>query len=178
MRYEGVSLKRIEHGEIARDIILENEIAFARHRAKPIFTGWEIRKRIVDELRERPEEFKQRSLRRRLTKLDRALSDEQAFALDMAFTAWLILNGKSKSVDAGAINAASGPSHKIPLNQREFETVALFQAAISGWPMAKRRQLEGLFQLMAPWAERQDIKPDERSIRQVVELAEMLRKKY
>jgi hypothetical protein len=175
--YYGATKKRMEQSAIIRELLLEKGLAYMRNRTKPIFTSWEVRLRIVDELREKTDDFKQRSLRRKLTKLDRALTDRQAHALDQAFSAWLILEGKSKSVDASAAGGKSSDD-KLPLTEREFAQVARYKQGIAHWPSMTRHKLEGLFLLMAPWAENQNLKPDARSIQQIVELAKMLEKIY
>lgn len=175
--YEGATKKRMEQSAIIREMLVERGIAFMRNRTKPIFTSWEVRKRMVDELREKTEDFKQRSLRRKLTKLDKALTDKQAFALDMAYNAWLITEGKSKSVDATAVHGG-GDGQRLPLTEREFAQVAKFKRAVASWPGTWKWRLEQFFSLIAPWAENQNLRPDARSIEQIVELAKMLEKKY
>lgn len=175
--YHGATKKRMEQSAIIREMLLEKGIAYMRNRTKPIFTSWEVRLRIVDELSEKTEDFKQRSLRRKLTKLDRALTDRQAFALDQAFSAWLATEGKSKSVDASAVNGG-GTEHKLPLTEREFKQVAKFKEGIRHWPGTWKWRLEQFFSLIAPWAENQNLKPDAASIQQLVELAKMLEKIY
>lgn len=175
----GVTKERASKGDIARDIIFEAQQISARQRTRPMLTSWEVRHRMVDELRERPEEFRQRSLRRRLTKLDRALTDRQAFALDRAFTAWLITAGRSNSVDpTGETVSVVWKDAALPLRGYEFEEVAKFRKVMAAWDSSMRHKLETLFSLMAPWAERRNLKPDEASIRQVVELASLLEKSY
>lgn len=177
--YLGATKKRMEKGAIIREMLVERGIAFMRNRTKPILTSWEVRKRMVDELREKTDNFKQRSLRRKLTELDRALTDRQAFALDRAYTAWLILAGKGKSVGLGdrVINSTKMDGG-IPLKQQEFELIGRYKDGIAKWDKWSREKLEMLFQAMAPWAENQNLKPDAASIAQIVDLAKKLEKIY
>ena len=54
----------------------------ARHRTRPLLTPLALRRTIVEEAAAKPEAVRLRSLRRRLTPLDRALTDRAAEALD------------------------------------------------------------------------------------------------
>lgn len=160
--YLGATKKRKEKSAIVREMLVEAGIAFMRNRAKPILTSWAIRCQ---------------GNKRKWTKLDRALTDRQAYALDQAFNAWLVTAGKSKSVDATAVHGGSD-QERSPLNERELNQVARFRAAIANWPGTWKWRLEQLFSLIAPWAENQNLRPDAASIAQIVELAKQLEKIY
>jgi len=54
----------------------------ARHRTKTILTPLAVRRGILEDAATKPEAVRARSLRRRLTVLDRALSDDEAGALE------------------------------------------------------------------------------------------------
>lgn len=161
--YLGATKKRKEQAAVIREMLIERGIAFMRNRVKPMLTSWPIRCR---------------GNKRKWTKLDKALTDGQAYALDRAFNAWLITAGKSKSVDPGAAHVAGGSSDGPPLSSTERYEVARYSAAIRDWPSSLRQKLETLFQLMAPWAEKQNVTPDAASIAQIVELAKKLEKIY
>lgn len=176
-QYQGVSLKRIQHGQIARDIIIEGERAFPRHRAKPMLTSWAVRKRMIDELSERPEGFKRRSLARRLTKLDKALTDLEAYSLDRAFSAWLITAGKSKSVDVSGSGVRGNDQGEI-LSEQELREVGILRKALKGLPKQANSLILAIFGLMAPWHESKGADWPEGTIKAAVATARVLMRNY
>jgi hypothetical protein len=103
----------------------------------------------MNENLDKPEEFRTRSLRRKLTRLDRALSDGEAYALDRAFNAWLSLNGKSKSVDPAGVNGGGGQSE--PLSQHELAEAGAFSQMSKRLHADTRQAMNLLFAAMAPW---------------------------
>ncbi len=75
--------QRRQHTPIARDILTPPGAPIvARHRVRTVLTPLGVRRAIIEEAAEKPEAVRQRSLRRRLTVLDRALSDREAEALE------------------------------------------------------------------------------------------------
>lgn len=123
-------------------------------RAKAIYTPYEARMRLLEELRDTPKQFRERSIRRRLTALDRALSDDEARALDRAFNAWLLFEGKSKSVDP--MSVGGGSSDKSPLNDRELGEAGKFQEMSKRLSYGWRMHMRCFFIEIAPWAEKQE----------------------
>lgn len=161
--YLGATKKRKEKSAIVREMLIQHGVAFMRNRTKSIFTSWDLRIKG----------------KRGLTRLDRALTDNQAFALDRAYTAWLVLEGKANCAASG-VHTISGSMDggKIPLNQHEFELVGRYRAGIAKWSKQEKGMLEGLFRIIAPWSENQNIRPDTASIAQIVELAKKLEEIY
>lgn len=162
----------VRGSDLIRDFLLEQGVPTARMRKKQLFTPYEQRIRLMRENQDKPEEFRAHSLRRKLTKLDRALSDEEAYALDRAFNAWLSLNGKSKSVDPGAIHG--GGSYGEPLTQMEIGEARAFGSMRKRLKPHMHNAVRILFRAMAPW-EDQIYKIE---ISQVIELAKALKAAY
>lgn len=141
--------KPVQGSELVREFLLESGVATARFKKKQLFTPYDQRMRMITENMDKPEEFRTRSLRRKLTKLDRALSDDEASALDRAFNGWLILNGKSKSIDPEAVYGAN--SQQEPLDQHELERAADFSKMSKRLHADARQAMNSLFAMMAPW---------------------------
>lgn len=141
-----------------------------------MLTSWAVRKRMIDELSERPEGFKRRSLARRLTKLDKALTDLEAYSLDRAFSAWLITAGKSKSVDVSGVTGESYVWHeaKTPLGDWQIGEIAKLREGLRGWPNGQRLELIAMFNLMAPWHELSGRNWSDAAIQQAVSKARLL----
>lgn len=138
--------------DIVRDILphAQDGPYFVRERVRALLTPIETRMRIVDELRGRDQQFTQRSLRQRLTQLDRALSDGQAATLDRAYTAWLSFEGKGKSVDPTAVHGG-GDTEQAPLGRKELRECGAFQEMRKRLAAVWRERMERLFIVMAPW---------------------------
>lgn len=141
--------KQVKGTELVRDFLLENGVATARFRKRQLFTPYEQRIRLMSENLDKPEEFRTRSLRRKLTRLDRALTDGEAYALDRAFNAWLTLNGKSKSVDPMAVHGGDGQSE--PLSQHELMEAKAYADMLRVFNPNARYMINQLFTAMAPW---------------------------
>lgn len=162
--YLGATKKRKEQAAIIREMLIERGIAFMRNRVKPMLTSWPIRCK---------------GNKRKWTRLDKALTDGQAYALDRAFNAWLAVAGRGHTVDTtGATVSVVWKDGKLPMRGYEFEEVGRLRTALANWDNGTKQKLEMLFQVMAPWAEKQNVIPDAASIAQIVELAKKLEKIY
>lgn len=125
---EDATPERRKRGDIAREIIEQDGGYMPRMRVKPVFTPYEMRVQIIDEassVHAGNDAAIKRSIRRRLTKLDRALSDEEARALDRAFNAWLLFEGKGKSVNPMAVHGGS-TNAAWPLNVAAWHEATQF----------------------------------------------------
>ncbi len=170
---EDVTPERRKRGDLERDIIAEiGGGGFPRQRAKSIITPYAARMRLMDELADKPPQYRERSVRRRLTALDRMLSDDEAYALDKAQSAWLMLNGKSKSVDALAIRGGSSQSE--PLNDAELIEASEFRIMHAFLGVSMRIGLRRLFEALAPWND----EPYRFDLSQIVILAKAIKKAY
>lgn len=84
---EAPTLHRRQHTSFTRDVLTPpGAPIIARHRARTILTPLEVRRAILEDVASKPEPVRIRSLRRRLTTLDRMLSDEEAEALERLTT--------------------------------------------------------------------------------------------
>lgn len=139
---EDATRERRKRGDIAREMVKqENGGHMPRMRAKADFTPYEMRIAIIDEaasVHAGNEAAIKRSLRRRLTKLDRALSDDEAKALDRAFRGWLLFEGRGKSVDPMAVHGGSsgGASPISPSDWPEAEAYVRMVRRLKGWPVS------------------------------------------
>lgn len=158
--------------ETIREFLISEGFPIARLRKPMKLTGYQERMRIIEENNDKPEAFRERSLRRRLSKLDRALTDAEAYALDRAFNAWLISEGKGKSVNPMAVFSPSGES-ALPLSQAQFNELRAFALMLRNLGAAHWVIMGRTFLAMAPWAEGQEI-----HIRQTRDLARCIKKAY
>lgn len=108
--------------------------------------------RLMEEMQDRPEAFRVRSLRRRLTKLDRALTDEEAYSLDRANNAWLVFHGRSRSVSFDSAGGG-GEQQAEPLNQKELNEANSYARMRKRLSAYHRAEMEFVFRSIAPWAE-------------------------
>jgi hypothetical protein len=144
--------KEVKGAGLIREFLISEGVALGRYRKPQLFTSHPERMRIMEEMSDRPKAFRVRSLRRKLTKLDRALTDDEAYALDRAFNAWLALNGKSKSVNPMAVGGG-GSSQQEPLNQRELNEATAFRNMRGLLGSYNRFRMRKLFEALAPWRE-------------------------
>lgn len=150
---EDATPERKQRGEIIRDIIAKmDQGGFPRMRAKSLITPYQARMRLLDEIKELPDEAWIKSVRRRLTRLDRALSDQEAYALDRAFNAWLILQGSPKSIDWSGAGGGSN-DFAMPLNNGQLNEGRAYNAMYRKLKSFMRLDMEELFRAMAPDSE-------------------------
>jgi hypothetical protein len=84
---EGPSQHRRQHTPFTRDVLRPlGAPIIARHRTRTILTPLEVRRAILEDVASKPEAVRVRSLRRRLTILDRMLTDQEAEALERLTT--------------------------------------------------------------------------------------------
>ena len=84
---EGPTHHRRQHTPFTRDVLTPpGAPVIARHRTRTILTPLEVRRAILEDVASKPEGVRVRSLRRRLTVLDRMLTDAEAEALERLTT--------------------------------------------------------------------------------------------
>ncbi len=177
--YYGVSQKQALRRHIIRDLI-QGDIAlpnFARHRARAFLTGISERERILDELAHLEAKKRERIMRKKLTPLDRALSDRQAANLNRALSAWLVLNGKSKSVNPEAVGGGDG-DQKLPLSVRELSEAHAFSTMKRKLEGIWKDRLEALCWALAPWRDECSRKLSDAEIDIIVNLSEKIMHAY
>lgn len=136
-----------------RDFLISEGVAIARFRKKPVLTSYQERLRLMEENRAKPEAYRARSLRRKLTRLDRALTDQEAYALDRAYSAYLIFEGRSKSVDFGSVGGG-GNGDSEPLSQDELREAGAYVLMLRRLNRADRELAKEAFAALAPWGEK------------------------
>ncbi len=131
---EGPTLHRRQHTPFTRDVLTPvGAPIVARHRARLILTPLETRRAILEDIASKPELIRVRSLRRRLTVLDRMLSDNEAEALERLT---LCFNGLS---NVGAVNylkseVRCSPFGRVPFSEwkrREIGAMCYVLKALS-----------------------------------------------
>ncbi len=107
---DGPTVERRNHTPFTRDVLTPlGAPIIARHRTRLILTPLSARRSILEDIAEKPEAVRLRSLRRRLTVLDRALSDREAEMLERLTSC---INGLS---NVGCVNYLKSESPLQPL---------------------------------------------------------------
>jgi hypothetical protein len=134
---------RRQHSPFTRDILTPTGAPIvARHRARTLLTPLAARQAIIEDAATKPEPVRIRSLRRRLTVLDRALSDREAEALDRLTSC---ISGLS---NVGCLNylrseVRSAPADRLPFSEGKRIEIAAMNAVLKGLsPVHKSAVLE------------------------------------
>jgi hypothetical protein len=141
---------RRQHTPFTRDILTPPGAPIvARHRAKALLTPLAVRRTIIEEAEAKPEPVRVRSLRRRLTVLDRALSDGEAEALGRLTSCIASLS------NVGCINylkseVRSSPFGRLPFSESKRNEIAAMNAVLKGLGRAHRSAVLELAVLLDP----------------------------
>ena len=141
---------RRQHTPFTRDILTPPGAPFvARHRARTLLTPLAVRRAIVEDAASKPEPVRARSLRRRLTVLDRALTDPEAEALDRLTTC---IGGLS---NIGCLNylrseVRSSPGERLPFSENGRIEIAAMNAVLKGLNAQHRSAVLELAVLIDP----------------------------
>ncbi len=147
---EGPSPLRRQHTPFTRDVLTPvGAPVIARHRARTILTPLEVRRAILEDIASKPETIQTRSLRRRLTVLDRMLTDREAEALERVTSC---LNALS---NVGAINylkseVRSNPFGRLPFGERKRREIAAMSYVLKGLTAPCRAAVLQLAALLDP----------------------------
>jgi hypothetical protein len=94
----GLTPERARHAPVTAEIVsFPAGAAQKRHRVRLPLTSFPARMRILEEARDMPEAVRLRSLRRSLTPLDRALTDEEALSLSRLAEVETMLDSTSRT---------------------------------------------------------------------------------
>jgi hypothetical protein len=158
---EGPNDHRRQHSPFTRDVLTPaGAPVIARHRMRTVLTPLEVRRAILEDAASKPEAVRVRSLRRRLTLLDRALSDQEAEAIERLTSC---INGLS---NAGCINylkseVRSSSFGRLPFSESRQREIAAMTYVLRGLsPLHKSVVLE-LAILLDPSQSRLGAKLDE-----------------
>jgi hypothetical protein len=141
---------RRQHTSFTRDILTPPGAPIvARHRARTLLTPMALRRAIIEDAEAKPEPVRQRSLRRRLTVLDRALSDGEAEALERLTTCIASLS------NIGCLNylkseVRSSVSGRLPFSESKRVEIAAMNAVLKGLNSAHRSVVLELAVLLDP----------------------------
>jgi hypothetical protein len=141
---------RRQHSPFTRDILTAPGAPIvARHRTRTLLTPLDVRRAIIEEAASKPEPVRIRSLRRRLTVLDRALSDLEAEALDRLTTCIASLT------NIGCLNylqseVRSAPTDRLPFTEKKRIEIAAMNAVLKGLAPAHKSAVLELAVLVDP----------------------------
>jgi hypothetical protein len=164
---EGPAVHRLQHTPFTRDILTPpGAPVVARHRTRTILTPLEVRRAIVEDAAAKPEAVRLRSLRRRLTVLDRALSDREAEALERLTSC---LNSLS---NVGAVNylkseVRSSPIGRLPFGESRRREIAAMAYVLKGLSPTQKSAVLELAVLLDPSCSQGAFKPGEEFIRAI-----------
>ena len=121
----------------------------ARHRTRTLLTSLAVRRAIIEDAGAKPEPVRVRSLRRRLTLLDRALSDCEAEALDR------LTNCIASLSNIGCLNylrseVRSSPTGRLPFSEGKRVEIAAMNAVLKGLSPAHKSAVLELAVLLDP----------------------------
>ncbi|MBT3070764.1 hypothetical protein KKP04_07785 [Rhodomicrobium sp. Az07] len=148
---EGPSPWRCQHSAFTRDVLTPpGAPPVARHRARPILTPLEMRLAILEDAAGKPEAVRIRSLRRRLTVLDRALSDREAEALERLSSCIAALSNAG-AIDYLRSEVRSPPSGgRVPFGERQRREIAGVSYVLKGLGAEDRATVLRLVALLDP----------------------------
>jgi hypothetical protein len=161
---EGPTRERQQHTPLTHDILTPpGAPVVARHRVRTILTPLGTRRAILEDIAEKPEAIRLRSLRRRLTALDRALSDREA---DMLERLTSCINSLS---NVGCLNylkseVRSSPYGRLPFGEGKRREIAAMNHVLKGLAASDRALVLDLAARLDPGASAEKWTPDDKCI--------------
>ncbi|MGO9546397.1 MAG: hypothetical protein ACLPPF_16580 [Rhodomicrobium sp.] len=147
---EGPAEHRRQHTPFARDILTPPGAPIvARHRTRSILTPLSVRRAIIEDAAEKPEAVRVRSLRRRLTALDRALSDREAEALNR-LTDCIVGLSNIGCVNHMKSEVRSSPFGRLPFGENKRREIAAMSYVLQGLSPAHKSAALELAVLLDP----------------------------
>jgi hypothetical protein len=147
---EGPAELRRQHTAFTSDVLTPSGApVIARHRTRTILTPLTVRRAILEEAASKPEAVRVRSLRRRLTVLDRALSDREAEALDR-LTSCLNSLSNIGCVSYLGSEIRSTPYGRLPFGDGKRQEIAAMNYVLKGLPPACKSAVLELAAVMDP----------------------------
>ncbi|MFY9640951.1 MAG: hypothetical protein WCD20_16780 [Rhodomicrobium sp.] len=147
---DGPTEHRRQHTPFTRDVLTSpGAPVVARHRTRTILTPLAVRLAIIEEVAARPEASRVRSLRRRLTALDRALSDGEAETLDRITSC---INSLS---NIGCLNyfrseVRSSPFGRLPFGENKRIEIAAMTFVLKGLSPTQKSAILELAVILDP----------------------------
>lgn len=147
---DGPTPHRMQHTPFTRDVLTPPGAPIvARHRARTILTPTAVRRAILEDIASKPAGARLRALRRRLTLLDRALSDRQAEMLERLVDC---INGLS---NIGCLNylrseIRASPFGRLPFGEAKRREIAAMARVLKELTPAHRQMVLQLARLLDP----------------------------
>ncbi|MGO9171220.1 MAG: hypothetical protein ACLP7P_04555 [Rhodomicrobium sp.] len=147
---EGPTDERRQHTQFTREVLTPPGAPIvARHRTRTILTPLGVRRAIIEEAAAKPEAVRVRSLRRRLTVLDRTLSDREAEAIERLTSC---INSLS---NVGCLNylksqVRSSPVGRLPFGERKRREISAMTYVLRRLSSADRSAVLELSVLVDP----------------------------
>ena len=170
---------RRQHTPFTRDVLTPpGAPVVTRHRARLVLTPLAVRRAIVEEAAGKPEAVRTRSLRRRLTALDRALSDREAEMLERLAACIAGLSNVG-CLDLIRSEVKASPFGRLPFGERKRREISAMTFVLRGLSSADRSAVLELAALLDPGQSLRGLKPGDeftaavrRAAPRVVELYE------
>ncbi len=168
---EGPTEERRKHTPFTRDVLTPvGAPLIARHRTRMILTPLAARRSILEDIGEKPEAVRLRSLRRRLTALDRALSDREAEMLERLTSC---INGLS---NVGCLNylkseVRSSPYGRLPFGEKKRRQIAAMNFVLKALSKSHQAAVLNLAARLDPSSSTANLKADESFVTSVREAA-------
>lgn len=122
-------------------------------RARPPLTPYAVRLQILEETRDMPEETRLKSLRRRLTALDRLLSDEDAASLDRLSDAEGLLDGATNAspISRAGMGACGRSAGQPPFSEHRRYEIGARAYVLTRLLPEDRAAIMAFLAQMLPW---------------------------
>ena len=147
---EGPTYHRQQHTAFTRDVLTPHGAPIiARHRARTILTPLEVRRAILEDVALKPELVRVRSLRRRLTILDRMLSDQEAEALER-LTSCINSLSNVRSINYLKPEVRYTPLGRLPFSERRRREISAMSYVLKSLSVPHRAACLELAVLLDP----------------------------
>jgi hypothetical protein len=168
---EGPTEARLQHTPFTRDILTPSgSPIIARLRTRTILTPLAVRLAILEDAAAKPEAVRARSLRRRLTPLDRALSGREAEMLER-LTSCIISLSNAGCIDLSKPVIRSSASGRLPFGERKRREISAMTYVLRRLSSTDKSAVLELAFLLDPSTSLQAFKPGEAFIASVSQAA-------
>jgi len=168
---EGPAELRRQHTPLTRDILTPpGAPIITRLRTRTVLTPLAVRLAIIEDAAAKPEAVRVRSLRRRLTALDRALSDCEAEMLDRLTSCFNSLSN-IPCIDLSRPVIRSSASGRLPFGEHKRREISAMTYVLRGLSPAHKSAVLQLAILLDPSTSLRALKPGEAFIASVCQAA-------
>jgi hypothetical protein len=162
---------RCQHTPLTRDVLTAAGLPIvARLRTRTILTPLAVRLTIIEEAAAKSDTVRVRSLRRRLTPLDRALSDCEAEMLER-LTSCIISLSNISCIDLSKPVARLAAAGRLPFGEHKRREISAMTFVLRGLSAAHKSAVLELAVLLDPSTSLQGSKPGEVFIASVCQAA-------